>query len=177
MFMALHPCERCGDESFAPVVQQVTEDGVLITRYTGQCNTCRTVRDFRFRVDKEWADDEQGPPLDPDEPRFGKTDPSEVIDAGQWLRAADQILADTPSNILGVSEAEWRERHFMFTAAAECVGEVAKFIPDGADTVPSTAFWTDSGREMRDRVPDRFERDKLEHLRGVCLELAARFAG
>ena len=155
MFMALHPCEKCGDESFAPLVRQVVEDGVLVTRYTGQCDTCRTVRDFRFRVDDEWSDEE---------PRFGKDDPSELIDAGQWLRAADQILADTPSNILGVSEAEWAERHYMFTAAAECVGEVVKFIPDGADAVPPQAFWTDSGREMRDRVTDRFERDKLEQL-------------
>lgn len=177
MFMALHPCGRCGDAAFTPVVRQDLDDGVLITRYTGRCAGCRTVRDFRFRVDREWADDEQGPPADSDGPRFGTKDPSEIIDAGQWLRGADRILADTPSNILGVSAEEWRARRYMFAAAAESVGEVLKFIPGGADTVPSSAFWTDSGREMYERVPDRFERDRLEHLRGVCLELAARFAG
>lgn len=173
MFMALHPCGRCGDAEFAPVVRQLREDGGLVTRYTGRCGTCRALRDFRFRVDREREDGGAGL----DDVRFGADDPSEIIDAGQWLRAADRILAETPSNVLGVSAREWRERRYMFTAAAESVGELLKFIPDGADAVPPTAFWTDSGREMRGRAPDRFERDRLEHLRGVCLQLAARFSG
>ncbi|WP_203927853.1 hypothetical protein [Virgisporangium ochraceum] len=168
LFMALHPCGVCGDGSFVPVVREVLEDGVLVTHYTGRCDTCRALRDFRFRIDRE---------PEGDGPRFGGDEPSEIIDAGQWLRGVDRVLAETPSNILGVSEEEWRARRYMFAAAAESVGEVLKFIPAGDDAVPPGAFWTASGREMRDAVPERFERDRLEQLRGVCLELAARFAG
>jgi hypothetical protein len=174
-YLGLHPCPQCGDERFDPVVAVLVEDGVLITRYTGRCRTCRSAREFRFRIDEEWADNDLGPGLTPGPPRFGKSDPSEIIDAGQWLRAADLIMSETPTNILGVSENEWRERQYLFTVAAESVGEVLKFIPDGADRVPSTCFWTDLGREMRDQAPQRFARDKLEHQRAVARELAARY--
>jgi hypothetical protein len=177
VYMSLHPCASCGDENFDPVVRMIFEDGVLVTRYTGRCRTCRSERDFRFRVDKEWEADEHGPALTPGEPQFGKSDPSEIIDAGQWLRAADLIMAETPSNVLGLSVEEWRERRYLFTAAAESVGEVLKFIPDGADRVPSHCFWTGSGREMLSLVPDRFTRDNLEHQRAIARELAARYRG
>lgn len=175
--MALHPCEQCGDGTFAPVVRMLREDGVLLTRYTGRCGTCRSLRDFRFRIDREWTDDGNGPPTDRDELRFGSSGPSELIDAGQWLRAVDRILADTPSTVLGVSEDEWRARRYLFTAAAESVAEVLKFIPPGADEVPDRAFWTEDGRAEHDRDPGRFHREPLEHLRSVCLGLAARYTG
>ena len=71
MFMALHPCERCGDANFVPVVRQVREDGGLVTRFTGRCGTCRALRDFRFRIDREWAD----PGAAPDDMRFGANTP------------------------------------------------------------------------------------------------------
>ena len=152
------------------------EDRVLVTRYGGRCPTCRHEREFRFRIDNELAEDGQTAPLIPGEPEFGRAEPSEIIDAGQWLRSADRILAATPSSVLGVSAEEWRARRYMFRAAAESVGEVLKFIPDDADEVPDRSFWTDDGRVERDRAPDRFRREKLEHLRLVCLDLAARFA-
>lgn len=171
--MAQHPCEQCGDGTFAPVVRMVREGDALLTRYTGRCGTCRSVRDFRFRIDREWDDDGGSP----EEVRFGRSGPSELIDAGQWLRAVDRILSDTPSTVLGVSEEEWRARRYLFTAAAESVAEVLKFIPPDADEVPDGAFWTDDGRAEHDRDPGRFRREALEHLRSVCLGLAARYTG
>jgi hypothetical protein len=116
-------------------------------------------------------------PLTAGEPEFGRAEPSEIIDAGQWLRCADRIQAATPASVLGVSADEWRARRYMFKAAAESVGEVLKFIPGDADDVPPRGFWTEDGRAERDRDPHRFRRDRLEHLRLVCLDLAARFAG
>jgi len=170
--MALHPCGSCGDEAFAATLRMSPADGSIVTRYVGPCRTCHAERDFRFRIDDEGA----SPPLAAGEPEFGRTEPSGLIDAGQWLRCADRILAATPSSVLGVSEEEWRERRYLFKAAAESVAEVLKFVPDGADAVPERSFWTDDGRAERDRAPDRFRRDTLEHLRLACLELASRFA-
>jgi hypothetical protein len=187
MYMALHPCGACGDEKFARTVRMIVDGDALITRYTGPCRTCHAGRDFRFRIDDEFADAETAdaesadggrtPPLTAGEPEFGRAGASEIIDAGQWLQCADRIIAATPSAILGVPEDEWRRRRYMFKAAAESVGEVLKFIPAGSDDVPPDSFWTDDGRDLRDRVPGRFRRDKLEHLRLACLDLAARFAG
>jgi hypothetical protein len=176
MYMALHPCGACGDDRFVKAMRMSVDGGTLVTRYEGPCRTCRTSRDFAFRIDNEFADDGQTQPLTPGGPEFGRAAASEIIDAGEWLRSADRIIAATPSSILGVSPEEWRRRRYMFKAAAESVGEVLKFIPDGADEVPSQFFWTDDGREVRDRAPGRFRRDKLEHLRLACLDLAARFA-
>jgi hypothetical protein len=175
MFMALHPC-ACGDERFAMALRMTEEDGELVTRYTGRCRTCHTVRDFRFRIDDEFAPAGDAPPLTPGEPEFGRAEPSDIIDAGQWLRSADRIVAVTPSSILGVSEEEWRTRRYMFKAAAESVAEVLKFIPADMDDVPDDGFWTDDGRAERDRAPDRFRRDKLERFRSACLELVRRYA-
>ncbi len=174
--MALHPCASCGDEQFAAVTRMTLEDGVLVTRYTGPCRTCRSTRDFRFRIDDEFAVDGRTVPLTPGEPEFGRADPSEIIDAGQWLRSADRILAATPTSVLGVPAEEWRARRYLFKAAAESVGEVLKFVPGDDEDVPPRGFWTEDGLAERDRAPHRFRRDHLEHLRLVCLDLAARFA-
>jgi hypothetical protein len=176
MYMALHPCGACGDEQFSKAIRMTVDGDALITRYTGRCRTCHAERDFRFRIDNEFAGDGHTAPSTAGELGFGPADPSEIIDAGQWLQCADRIIASTPSSILGVSEEEWRTRRYMFQAAAESVREVLKFIPAGADDVPPDSFWTDDGRDLRDRVPGRFRRDKLEHLRLACLDLAARFA-
>jgi hypothetical protein len=176
MYMALYPC-GCGDERFAAALRMTLEDGVLVTHYSGRCRTCHTQRDFAFCIDDEFSPDGDDPPLTPGEPEFGRgTEPSEIIDAGQWLRSADRIVAVTPSNILGTSEEEWLARRYMFKAAAQSVGEVLKFIPADLDDVPDRAFWTDDGRAERDRAPDRFRRDKLERFRHACLELASRYS-
>lgn len=175
MYMALHPC-ACGDERFALALRMTVEDGALVTRYAGRCRNCHAWREFAFRVDDEFAADGAHPPLTRGEPQFGRgTEPSEIIDAGLWLRSADRIVAATPTNILGVSENEWLKRRYLFKTAAECVGEVLKFIPGDLDDVPDTAFWTDEGRADRDRDPVRFRRDKLERFRQTCLELVGRY--
>ena len=71
---------------------------------------------------------------------------------------------------------EWHARHFLFRTAAGSVGEVLKFIPDGADSVPPQGFWTDEGRAEHARAPDRFRRAELERLRLACLDLTATYA-
>ena len=45
--------------------------------------------------------------------------------------------------------------------ARAALEEVIKFLPDGADSVPDNAFWTERGRAVRDREPGRFRRARL----------------
>src|SRR5207302_144240 len=110
------------------------------------------------------------------EPEFGRATPSEIIDPGQWLHGADRILETTPTSVLGIDPAESEARRFLFKAAAESVGEVLKFIPDGAETVPPQCFWTAEGRQRYAASPDRFQRTALERLRLACLDLVERYA-
>jgi hypothetical protein len=176
MYMMLNPCPSCGDEQFSLTVHMILVDDDLLTRYAGPCRTCATPREFTFDIEDEFAIDGETLPLTPGEPEFGRAKPSTIIDAGQWLTCADNILAGTPTNILGVSEEEWQTRRYLFKAAAESVGEVLKFIPADGDDVPSASFWTDDGRAARDQAPDRFRRAGLEQLRLACLDLAARYS-
>jgi hypothetical protein len=178
LYMALNPCPGCGDEQFHVTVHTTLVDGDLLTRYTGPCRTCTAAREFSFDIGDSGDSGDVGDIGDIDsagEVEFGRDEPSALIDAGQWLTCAERIIASTPTTILGVSEDEWRARRFMFRTAAESVGEVLKFIPDGADAVPPQAFWTDDGRAARDRTPDRFRRAHLHRLRAACLELVARY--
>jgi len=192
LFMALHPCPSCGDEQFEAVVRsslaspagrtgsagsasRAGSAGDLETAYVGSCRTCGAGREFRFRIDDETETDGGTVPLALGEPEFGRGTPSTIIDAGQWLRSADRILAATPSNVLGVSEEEWQARRFLFKAAAESVAEALKFIPAGTDDVPPQGFWTEEGRAVHETSPERFHRAPLERLRLACLDLTARY--
>ena len=166
LYMALNPCPSCGDEQFHCTVHTTLVDGDLLTRYTGPCRTCQAAREFSFDIEDTANEEGQ---------EFGRDAPSTLIDAGQWLTCAERILAATPSTVLGVPAEEWRARRFLFRAAAGSVGEVLKFIPDGADAVPAQAFWTDDGRAARDRSPERFRRAHLDRLRAACQELVARY--
>lgn len=168
LYMAIHPCGTCGDPEFAATVRTALAGAELVTTYTGACRYCRAEREFKFRIDDDPA---------PGEPEFGPAaSRSAIIDAGQWLRCADRILAATPNTVLGVPAEEWRARRLLFSTAAESVGEVLKFIPDGADDVPPQGFWTDDGRAERDRAPERFRRAALERMRLACLDLTATYA-
>ncbi|MBX6722255.1 MAG: hypothetical protein IRY92_03305 [Dactylosporangium sp.] len=56
------------------------------------------------------------------------------------------------------------------------LGEVLKFIPEGVDAVPESAFWTPHGRAAYEENPRRFERGYLTRwLETFQDEMAARF--
>jgi hypothetical protein len=169
LYMVIHPCGNCGDAEFDTTVGVALAGADLVTGYRGPCRSCKAEREFQFRIDDE-------PPPSTVEPTFGAAAPSTIIDAGQWLGCADRILEATPNTVLGVPVEEWRARRFLFATAAESVGEVLKFIPDGADGVPPQGFWTEEGRAVRDRAPERFRRAALERMRLACLDLTATYA-
>ena len=90
------------------------------------------------------------------------TEPSVLIDAGQWCgvegwSAANigVLLKETFTPDVANDVAKHLE------AAHSALAEIGKFLPEGADEVPAEAFWTDAGRLIRERHPEAFRRDRL----------------
>jgi hypothetical protein len=146
IYIEMTPCHRCGGQGFSgtSAVIFLGEDGDddLGTRWTGTCTRCGVAREFVFRLP---AEVEVGGTAPWD---FGTGGPSELLDPGQWMTVAD--LASRPDP----------EPDPPLALAA--LDEVAKFIPAGADEVPTEAFRTDEGREAYRQNPGRFTRRWLE---------------
>jgi hypothetical protein len=105
-------------------------------------------------------------PATPAGPRFG-SGASTLIDAGQWLEMAELYVEQAAGAELaatGADDADLRaEALLAWRFAVDVAGEVLRFLPDGADEVPASAFWTERGREARRADPTRFTRAALSH--------------
>jgi len=86
-------------------------------------------------------------------PTFGGPEPSELLDAGQWLDVADRAAAEVPTDPAEASR--------VLAVARAAVDEVVKFVPAGQDAVPEDAFWTPEGQAVRDADAGRFRLDRL----------------
>jgi hypothetical protein len=138
--MDQQPC-TCGDIEFDRQSAVTTDGGVLCSRHFGKCHTCGTMRELIFELPPT-----QRPITNQFE--FGGSDPSRLLDAGQWLAISEyyaKLEPGTPDDL---------------SIARAAVEEVIKFL-EGADSVPDTAFWTDRGRAVRDREPGRFRAARL----------------
>lgn len=107
-------------------------------------------------------------------PGFGGDEPSEIIDAGQWLALADVASKSVPAT--PPARPEERHRHFhAMQNAVFALEEVLKFIPSGEQFVPDSAIWTAEGQAIRVREPGRFRRLRLEAVlkayRGILEQL------
>lgn len=156
LYLELHPCEQCG-ETGAQWEHGLAEDdeGDPAGAYWATCPGCGTEREYVFGLpEREHLTDRW--------PNFGGAEPSEVIDAGQWLGIADANAGAVPD------DREAAER--VLSVARAAVDEVLKFIPAGTTEVPDDAFWTDDGRRLRDAEPGRFALDRLLVVRDSYLE-------
>jgi hypothetical protein len=156
LYMDLRPC-ACGELEFDRQSSVVTIDEALCSRYAGPCRGCGAPREFVFELPAAVR------PVRGDGVDFGGSDPSRLLDPGEWLAVADEYAALDPPG--------------EFDVAAGSVDEVLKFIPAGGDAVPGDAFHSERGRAIRDRDPDRFQRARLEALRDdYAAQLAQRLA-
>ena len=154
MYMDQQPC-TCGDIEFDRQSAVMTDGGVLCSRYFGKCRTCGTMREFVFELPLT-----QRPITNQVE--YGGSDPSQLLDAGQWLAISEyyaKLEPGTPDDL---------------DIARAAVEEVIKFLPDGVDSVPDIAFWTERGRAVRDREPARFRRARLAAILDVFRQLLGR---
>lgn len=147
VYLDLTPCPACGsaETEWRHALAQV--DGVLVAAYDGSCQGCSAEREYLFELpEREHAGGI---------PNFGGPEPSALLDPGQWLELADQLMAVVPAN-----DSEAAEEVAAFASAA--VAEVLKFVPAGADAVPAARFWSAVGRRAYDSQPGRFRRDRLQ---------------
>lgn len=157
LYLELNPCEDCG-ASADKWDQGLTEvDGELANSYVSVCPGCGIEREFFFGVpEREIA---PGP-----FPTFGGAEPSEILDAGQWLEAADAAASELPPD-------DHEEAARLRAVAGAAVEEVVKFIPPGEDAVPDDAFWTDEGLRIRAAEPGRFRLERLLVVRDTYRDL------
>ncbi|MFI6501429.1 hypothetical protein [Nonomuraea typhae] len=156
VYLDLNPC-ACGSVETDWDSGVVSVDGELATGYDGACGECGTEREYLFALPArevfpgaEW-------------PTFGGPEPSELLDAGEWLWLADLTAGNVP--------AEPGDARRALSMARAAVEEVLKFIPEGRDDVPPEAFWSERGRQVRDAEPPRFRRDRLLVVRDTYRDL------
>jgi hypothetical protein len=156
-YMELRPCV-CGQTQFEKESTHSLVDGVPVTRYTGQCEGCGRQRRFTFEMPAET-------PTVSFEMRYGLGDESStLIDAGEWLGAAEVFTANV-SAMLGagdLADDDLSSVYYLLSSAIAATEEVLKFLPAGMDEVPETAFWTQGGRLALEIAPERFRRAALE---------------
>ncbi|MFC7548794.1 hypothetical protein [Plantactinospora sp. GCM10030261] len=183
LFMDLCPC-RCGATQFPRVPFDVlTSDAdAYLARYAGPCDGCDEPREFVFRFP-------QRPGTPPDSPHrfsYPGDGPSLLLDPGDWVGAAEAygIVTDRLLTALAEEPDEPTEDDRavlvrLSSTAAYAVDEAMRFLPADAEAVPAEAFWTDSGREVHDAAPDRFDRAALTefhaHRRRLLDEVVAHF--
>lgn len=159
LFMDLRPCEACGHHGFSGDSAMVLVDGELCSNYSGSCPRCGMHRAFTFRLPEEIR-----LPLERDVV-FGGPEPSELLDAGEWLTVAD----------LAAGRPDADDEDLALAAAA--IDEVLKFVPDDADAVPEEALRTEDGRQVYAREPGRFRRNRLEAVAATYRRLVAELRG
>lgn len=144
VYLDLTPCPTCGsvETDWRHALAQV--DSELVAAYDGTCQGCSAEREYLFQLpEREQAGG------------FGGPEPSALLDPGQWLELADQLMAAVPAD-----DPDAAGEIAAFATAA--LAEVLKFIPAGADTVPASSFWSTTGRQTYDNQPGRFRRDRLQ---------------
>lgn len=169
--MDMRPCPTCGKSDVHWDSALTSDDGAPARRYSGSCPGCRAAREFVFRLPER--------PLLPgpgDVVLFGDDEPSELLDAGEWLYVADvcaQAAAGQGREAGSTLSPEARESLIVAVAAMD---EVLKFIPEGRDEVPRAGFWSDRGRTLRQTEPGRFRRRRLLTVRNTYRDALTRAA-
>lgn len=158
LFMDLQPCPACGETRCRYRSAVVHVDGVLASRYTGECPRCGAARIYEFRLPEQIV-----PPSST--VTFGGDEPSELLDPGVWLWYADDLGRRVPADPARLEPRQHPAARQTVATALAAVGEVLKFIPPGVGEVPAAAFTTPEGQAIRDREPGRFRRERLEAVR------------
>ncbi|UBU18566.1 hypothetical protein [Nonomuraea gerenzanensis] len=161
LYLDLHPC-ACGSVDTTWDSGLVSAEGGLASRYAGTCESCGRQREYLFGVPER-------PIMPAGYPTFGGAEPSQLLDAGEWLWVADLTAGNVPVD-------DGAEAHRTLSVATAAVEEVVKFIPPGADEVPDDGFWSQRGRELRAAEPGRFQLERLLIVRDTYRDLAARHA-
>jgi hypothetical protein len=160
LYLDLHPCD-CGSVETDWESGVVAVDATLATAYSGTCSACGAEREFVFALPEREVPPEGFP-------TFGGPEPSQLLDAGEWLWVADLTAGNVPPDDPDAA-------HRALTIARAAVEEVLKFIPDDQDDLPDQAFWSERGTRVRAEEPGRFGRERLMIVRDTYRDLAAEY--
>lgn len=159
LFMDLRPCP-CGESEFERSSTSTPGDEGPVIRFTGTCPNCGRRREFSFRMPVEL------PELDFEVNYGPPAEPSQLLDAGEWLGVAELYEAVARERLGGADDRqldddEVTRTYYLLSSAVAATAEVLKFLPDGEPSVPESAFWSQAGRLVYESSPDRFTRDSL----------------
>jgi len=158
LYFDLHPCPECGSVDLTWEHAAVSVDGEPASEYYCTCPGCDTEREFVFALPKREF-------VSAEFPNFGGPEPSQLLDAGEWMWVADLTAGNVPPD----DPAQERQ---ALRIATKAVAEAIKFIPTGQEDVPDDAFWTERGRQIRSAEPGRFNRGRLLVVRDTYHRLA-----
>lgn len=166
LFLDLRPCV-CGAVRAAWTHRVRDLDDGLVAEYTARCPDCDRERLFTFLLpDEPLGSGPEGAAF-----RYGDERPSELLDPGEWLSAADQLSRSVPMLADGAGPQERHRFRFAIGRAAAALAEVMRFAPPGAAAVPESACFTDRGRAVYRAEPGRFRLDRLAAVRESYLRL------
>ena len=170
LHMDLAPCP-CGESRFERSSTLITlPDGDLGRRYAGRCPNCGTDREFVYRLPAEPLTAKAGVV-------YGGSEPSQLLDAAQWLWVSDQYAKSVPAGSEQLPSDQRRQAGARLAAAVAALDEVLKFVPDRADDVPSWAVWTAFGAAVRDGEPGRLRAGRLRAVRAAYADLLRTIDG
>lgn len=91
---------------------------------------------------------------------------SELLDPGQWHLVSAGYARRVVQEDLEFGENPTDRDQYESVVkgweyARDTTAEVVKFMPPGVDEVPSAAFWTEMGKAVHEREPERFTRSRL----------------
>ncbi|MFI7663709.1 hypothetical protein [Nocardia sp. NPDC049526] len=107
---------------------------------------------------------------------------SPLVDAGQWIlisgtfarRALDADLA-----YQGNPEQDRKTVEMNWQFAADAIDEAIKFLPEGTDRLPASAFWSEQGEQLQRDQPEQITRaqlfDDLEYYTGTLEDFRALY--
>jgi hypothetical protein len=101
---------------------------------------------------------------------------SAIIDAGQYFGLAEGFAKAAPGSLDRLGKSDGLAALEIIERAAACMDEVTKFIPQGQEMVPESAFFTPAGRAVRNAQPaGRWSRPRLGAIGGAYRQIANRF--
>jgi hypothetical protein len=157
LYMNMRPCVCGVDELADRSIATGTADGVVWKQFSGRCAGCGRERQFTFEM-PEISEARF-------EVRYGPHDePSHIIDAGEWLAAAEMFSTAAQERLDGGEprdDDEVTRTYYLLTSALAAVEEAMKFLPQAGDAIPEGAFWTPAGRMFFEAAPDLFTRHRL----------------
>jgi hypothetical protein len=165
LYIEQHACE-CG-EPRAPWKHRLeSRVDALVTVYDGVCERCTRPWTFEFALDPEVA------PIG----KFGGARPSQIVDAGQFLAAADAAARAVPGEENRLDELSRQRARALMLRAVAALEEVLKLIPPGADRVAADSLFSALGKQMYLAEPGRFRKSRLEAVLGVYRQAVARLS-